>query len=428
MHTNMYLFWTFVHRGRHRKFCYTKNILIITYIFFYLCVIYLSDIMAAMTLHLNRLKSYLKDHKKNYPKLVPALKALSEFVGHDDIKETVAKMVLYFISQCKITELRRSKRKRKRTSQPRKRRRTLSMTTSDDEDEEYVPTEDDHAKMALIALLTHSLQQQEDSSDDEEQDDDPPFVVKCRERLKYLQGHLVHTLLLGKPGSGKTTFATLLVDVWDALGIIDKRRFKITKRSDWIGKYQGHSVAKAKKLIESAKGGVIFIDEAYSLVSAKDGDDMYGREVLTEIVEAMSNVDKQVIFIMAGYENDMKQMFCHNAGLERRFGYVYRFKSPASLMLENVFNKQLRESKWKTEKKDRGKIREFFQRVHKKIPHGGGSTKQIIFHSKQASIVRQFPRKSKHVLELADIEEGFKTFENHAKVFTAAPPPPGMYL
>lgn len=384
--------------------------------------------MAAMTLHLNRLKCYLKEHSKHYPKLVPALKALSEFVGHDDIKETVAKMVLYFISQCKVTELRRSKRKRRRTDTTAKRRRTLSMVTSDDED--YKPEEEveDHAKMALIALLTHSLQQQEESSDDEEEEEDPPFVAKCRERLDYLQGHLVHTLLLGKPGSGKTTFATLLVNVWDALGIIDKRRFKITKRSDWVGKYQGHSVAKAKKLIESAKGGVIFIDEAYSIISSKDGDDMYGREVLTEIVEAMSNADKQVIFIMAGYENDMKRLFTYNAGLERRFGYVYRFKAPAGALLESVFLKQLHQAKWKIAKEDRLKVRELLQRIHTKIPHGGGSTNQIIFHSKQASIVRQFPKQNKRILHVTDIEEGFKTFEAHAKVFTPTGPPPDMYL
>lgn len=379
-----------------------------------------------MTLHFNRLKSYIKDHQKNYPKLAPALKAMAEFIGHDDIKETVAKMVLFFISQCKITKLRRSKRSAARHR--KKRRRTESISTSDDEDEDYKPEEDDGAKMALIALLTHSLQQQEDSSDDEYEEDDPPFVAKCRERMNYLQGHFVHTLLLGKPGSGKTTFASLIVDVWDALGIIDKRRYKITKRSDWVGKYQGHSVAKAKKLIESAKGGVIFIDEAYSIISSKDGDDMYGREVLTEIVEAMSNPDKQVIFIMAGYENDMKQLFTHNAGLERRFGYVYRFKSPPANLLENVFTKQLKESKWKVDKKDRKAAKEFFQRVHKKLPHGGGSTHQLIFHSKQASIVRQFPRKTKKILELCDVEEGFKTFLKHAQVFTPSPAPLGMYL
>lgn len=387
--------------------------------------------MTSMPLQFNKLNSYVKKYTDNFPKLVPALKALSEFVGHDDIKETVAKMVLFFISQCKITKpLRRSKRKRKsRGARNNKRPRTISEISedvTDDEDEDYTPDSD--AKMALIALLTHTLQQSEDSSDDDEPEEDPPFVAKCRERLQVLQGHFVHTLLLGKPGSGKTTFATLLVDVWDALGIVDKRRFKITKRSDWVGKYQGHSVAKAKKLIESAKGGVIFIDEAYSLVSSKDGDDMYGQEVLTEIVEAMSNVEKQVIFIMAGYENDMKQLFTHNAGLERRFGYVYRFKTPASVMIEHIFYKQLKEADWNVSKNERQQIQEFFGRNFKKLTHGGGSTHQLIFHSKQSSVVRQFPNKIEHTLKLVDLEDGIKTYQHHAQVFKQKPPPMNMYL
>jgi hypothetical protein len=380
--------------------------------------------MSAM--QLKRLHVYLKKNQTNFPKLTPALKSLSEFVGHDDIKETVAKMVLFFISQCAHNKpLRRSKRKKKKRIN-KKRKRSISDITDDEDDEEYLPEKDDTAKMALIALLTHSLTREDDDSSSDDEEEIPSYVLKCKEKFKLLQGHFVHTLLLGKPGSGKTTFASLLVDVWDALGIVDKRRYKITGRSDWVGKYQGHSVAKAKKLIESARGGVIFIDEAYSIISSKDGDDMYGREVLTEIVEAMSNTDKQVIFIMAGYENDMKQLFSANAGLERRFGYVYRFKTPVSVM--NVFSKQLRETKWKISKKDNRHINEFFRRVHKKLPHGGGSTKQLIFHSKQAAIVRQFPNKISNVLLLSDIEEGFKTFSQHARVFQKTSAPPLMYL
>jgi SpoVK/Ycf46/Vps4 family AAA+-type ATPase len=376
---------------------------------------------------LQKLTNYLKKNSSSFPNLVPALKALSEFVGHENIKETVAKMVLFLVAQCAQEKpLRRSKRKRKsRKKVHSKRQRTFS--TTDEEDEDYEPEGD--AKLALIALLTQTLQAgaDEDSSD-EEHEEDPPFVGKCRERLKLLQGHFVHTLLLGKPGSGKTTFATLLVNVWDALGIIDKRRFKITGRSDWVGKYQGHSVAKAKKMIESCKGGVIFIDEAYSIISSKDGDDMYGQEVLTEIVEAMSNVDKQVIFIMAGYENDMKQLFTYNAGLERRFGYVYRFKTPESLMVESIFEKQLRDTHWKIKKCDKLKIQNFFQRNVKNLIHGGGSTHQLLFHSKQSSIVRQFPDKPENVVSIEDLEEGMKTFVSHAQVFKAPVPPPHMYL
>lgn len=385
---------------------------------------------ATMTMaQFKKLKTYLASHSTLFPKLVPALRAMSDFVGHEDIKETVAKMVLFFISQCAAHKpLRRSKRKRKSRLRRTKRQRTTSTTSEEEEeDPDFEPSED--AKMALIALLTHSLQAgQEESSDSEDEVEDPPYVLKCREKMKLLQGHFVHTLLLGKPGTGKTTFATLLVDVWDALGIIDKRRFKITKRSDWVGKYQGHSVAKAKRLIESCKGGVIFIDEAYSIISAKDGDDMYGREVLTEIVEAMSNMDKQVVFIMAGYENDMKQLFTYNAGLERRFGYVYRFKTPPAVMLESIFLKQLKETKWKVCKEDRPRILEFFQRNAKTLKNGGGSTKQLIFHSKQASVVREFPSKSTSQLTIVDMEDGMKTFCQHAQMFQASAPPFDMYL
>ena len=384
--------------------------------------------MALRMAQFEKLSNYIKKNTAMFPKLLPSLKALSEFVGHEEIKETVAKMVLFFIAQyAQHKPLRRSKRKRKSVQKRKQRRRTSSITSEEEDDSDYIPG--DEAKTALIALLTHTLQAGQDSSDDEEDEyEHPPWVAKCRERLKFLQGHFVHTLLLGRPGTGKTTFASLLVDVWDALGIIDKRRYKITKRSDWVGKYQGHSVAKAKKLIESCKGGVIFIDEAYSIISSKDGDDMYGREVLTEIVESMSNPDKQVIFIMAGYENDMRQLFTHNAGLERRFGYVYRFQTPPALMVEHIFHKQLKENKWKCRRQDRKKIREFFTRNFSKLTHGGGSTNQLIFHAKQAAIVRQFPDSSDSELTVADLEDGLKTFVGHAQMFKKSEAPIGMYL
>jgi adenylate kinase family enzyme len=378
----------------------------------------------------DRLHHYLKNHSRLFPKLVPALKNLSGFVGHEDIKETVSKMVLYFIAQCSKQPRRSKRRRSSRIKKEAKRPRLFSCTSEEDDLDdggEFDP-ETDSAKMALIALLTHTLQGGEGDSSDDEELEDPPFVLKCRERMNLLQGHFVHTLLLGKPGSGKTTFASLIVDVWDALGIIDKQRFKITKRSDWVGKYQGHSVAKAKKLIDSAKGGVIFIDEAYSIISSKDGDDMYGQEVLTEIVEAMSNPDKQVIFIMAGYEKEMKQLFSYNAGLERRFGYVYRFTTPAATVLESVFIKQMTECRWKVNKNCRQKLRDFFGHNSKNLRNGGGSTKQLLFHSQQNAVVRQFPNTGDNVLEMIDIEDGMKTFMQHAQVFTAPLPPTHMYL
>ena len=135
---------------------------------------------AIMTMaQFRKLKTYLAAHSSSFPKLVPALKSLSEFVGHEDIKETVAKMVLFFISQCAQNKpLRRSKRKRKQRGIKPKRRR-ISSTTSEEEEEDPDFEPGDDAKMALIALLTHSLQAgAEDSSDSEDEYEDPPFVLK----------------------------------------------------------------------------------------------------------------------------------------------------------------------------------------------------------------------------------------------------------
>ena len=380
---------------------------------------------------LDQLGKYLKSHSRDFPLLLPALKKLGNFVGHEEIKETVCKMVLYFIAQHQ-KQPRRSKRKRenkKKLAAEAKRRRTFSTDSDEDEDSDFDPEMVDSAKMALMALLTQSLAGGGDSSDDEDEEvEDPLYVKQRREKINLLNGHFLHTLLLGNPGSGKTTFATLLVDVWDSIGIVSKERFKITKRSDFIGKYQGHSVAKTKKLIDSCKGGVIFIDEAYSLISAKDGDDLYGREVVTEIVEAMSNPDRQVLFIMAGYEKDMKNMLSSNDGLERRFGYVYRFKAAGAQLIQSIFINQLKLNSWKIAKNDRKEVCEFFARNFKHLKHAGGSTKQLLFHAQQNSVCRQFPNKAENILSLKDLEEGLKTFQNHSQVFTKTKPPKHMYL
>ena len=380
---------------------------------------------------LDQLGKYLKSHSRDFPLLLPALKNLGNFVGHEEIKETVCKMVLYFIAQHE-KQPRRSKRKRenkKKLAAEAKRRRTFSTDTEDeDEDSDFDPELIASAKTALMALLTSSLAGGGDSSDEDEEVEDPLYVKECRAKINLLNGHFLHTLLLGNPGSGKTTFATLLVDVWDSIGIISKTRFKITKRSDFIGKYMGHSVAKTKKLIDSCKGGVIFIDEAYSLISAKDGDDSFGKEVITEIVEAMSNPDRQVLFIMAGYEKDMKNMLSSNDGLERRFGYVYRFKAAGAQLIQSIFINQLKLNSWKIAKNDRKEVCEFFARNFKHLKHAGGSTKQLLFHSQQNSVCRQFPNKAENILSLKDLEEGLKTFQNHSQVFTKAKPPKHMYL
>ena len=381
------------------------------------------------TPNLTKLEDYAEDKRRIYPKLAATLTKLRQFVGANEVKETVAKQAQFIImNQMSKRPQRRSTRKRRKTGRLQIGRNTLRggkrprLDTEDSEEEEEEEFEsnfpDDMPEgvaafgaMIALALAQHGMEEESDSEDEEE---DAEMQLRYK-KPDYMKGIHTHTMLLGKPGTGKTTLAHILVDIWDSLGIVDKKRYFQTTRGDWVGKYQGHSVAKAKKLIKSARGGVIFIDEAYSLIAAKDGDDAYGHEVLTEIVESMTDPDKNVTFIFAGYENDMGKLFSANKGLRRRFGYIYKLQQPDALHLFLIFQKQLKEHKWKVPKSERSSAVMFFQQNKEIFEWGGGSTENFIQHAKQSAISRLFPIQHDKKILMADLKEAHRQMLMHNK-------------
>jgi SpoVK/Ycf46/Vps4 family AAA+-type ATPase len=389
------------------------------------------------TPQLTKLENFASEESSLYPKLAGALKDLRQFVGATEVKETVAKSIQYVIChQMAVRPVRKSTRKRKepgrlvlgKTTSRQPKRPRIDTEDSDlwvdeDDDENDDENDVDEAMRSLGGLIAAALVQhgmkEDESSDEEDEDDERVLRFK---KPEYLKGLFQHTMLLGAPGTGKTTFAHILVGVWDSLGIIDKKRFFVTSRGDWVGKYQGHSVDKAKKLISKARGGVIFIDEAYSLIAAKDGDDTYGHEVLTEIVETMSNDDKNVTFIFAGYADDMNRLFGANKGLSRRFGYIFKLSKPDVLHLFLIFQKQLLQTKWKVSKSERESVLGFFQQHNKIFEWGGGSTTTFIQHAKQAAISRSFPKLHDRKIILADLDDARKTLLQHNKTTDSMPP------
>lgn len=220
---------------------------------------------------IERLESYASSHPKEFPKLKPALRAFRGFVGNKNVKDSVARLIMYYISYARVEKnLRRSKRKRvprKEEAPPRRSRRRIESTDSETVTEE-------EAGAALIAAFLQVVADHGDSSDEDWVNEDEDEEESSRP--EWMVGPLMHVMLVGDPGTGKTTFAQLLVDLWDAIGLVDGARYAKTTRADWVGKYQGHSTQKAKRLIEG--NDVIFVDEAYSLVNGRSGDDMYGQE------------------------------------------------------------------------------------------------------------------------------------------------------
>lgn len=134
----------------------------------------------------------------------------------------------------------------------------------------------------------------------------------------------LHLAFTGNPGTGKTTVARIVGRVYKQLGLLSSGHFIEVSRTDLIAGYQGQTALKVKSVIEKAKGGVLFIDEAYS-ITENEHTDSYGRECLTELTKALEDYRDDLVVIVAGYTEPMKVFFESNPGLKSRFNTFIEF-------------------------------------------------------------------------------------------------------
>lgn len=145
----------------------------------------------------------------------------------------------------------------------------------------------------------------------------------------------LHMAFMGNPGTGKTTVARIVGRMYYQLGLLSKGHFTEVSRTDLIAGYQGQTALKVKSVIEKAKGGVLFIDEAYS-ITENDNTDSYGRECLTELTKALEDSRDDLIVIVAGYTEPMNHFFQSNPGLKSRFNYFINFENYSSTELIDI--------------------------------------------------------------------------------------------
>ena len=132
-----------------------------------------------------------------------------------------------------------------------------------------------------------------------------------------------HMIFTGNPGTGKTTIARLVSRMMKAVGILKQGQLVEVTRADLVGKYVGHTAPLTMSVIQSALGGVLFIDEAYSLYRGKD--DSFGLEAIDTLVKAMEDHRDDLIVILAGYTKEMKDFLEANSGLKSRFANIIEF-------------------------------------------------------------------------------------------------------
>lgn len=256
--------------------------------------------------------------------------------------------------------------------------------------------------------------------------------------IYYIQGmHLrnigdeyLHTIIYGEPGTGKTTVAKIIGKIYQSMNILSPNgTFKIAYRDDFIAGYLGQTATKTKKLLKASVGGVLFIDEVYSLAPRNTDKDSFSKEAIDTLTGFLSEHKNDFCCIVAGYEDEIRNCFFGmNKGLERRFPWIHRIEKYTSEELYEIFMLKVKESKWEIafKKEDLLSIIETNKNF---FVNAGGDIETFISKCRMIHSKRVFSLSKEHkfIFTKEDLEEAlaFLKKNNTTKVNE---PPLGMYL
>jgi stage V sporulation protein K len=186
------------------------------------------------------------------------------------------------------------------------------------------------------------------------------YINKCRKEQGLKVGNQVlHMIFKGNPGTGKTTVARLLAKLFKEMEVLSKGHLHEVERADLVGEYIGHTAQKTRDLVKKAVGGILFIDEAYSL--ARGGEKDFGKEAIDTLVKAMEDQQHDFVLILAGYSREMDHFLSLNPGLPSRFPITVKFPDYTNDELIEIARKMVKDREYEMEREAELKLRGYLQ-------------------------------------------------------------------
>lgn len=183
------------------------------------------------------------------------------------------------------------------------------------------------------------------------------YVNKKREEMGLKAGkQALHMMFKGNPGTGKTTVARLIGKLFQKMNVLSKGHLIEAERADLVGEYIGHTAQKTRDLVKKAQGGILFIDEAYSL--GRGGEKDFGKEAIDTLVKHMEDKQHEFILILAGYSREMDYFLTLNPGLHSRFPLVIDFPDYNIDQLMEIADRMLNEREYNLSHEAEKKLRD----------------------------------------------------------------------
>ncbi|NEU29283.1 stage V sporulation protein K [bacterium LRH843] len=188
------------------------------------------------------------------------------------------------------------------------------------------------------------------------------YINQCRqeEGLKASK-QVLHMIFKGNPGTGKTTVARIIASFLYEMGVLAKGHLMEVERADLVGEYIGHTAQKTRDVLKKASGGVLFVDEAYSL--ARGGEKDFGKEAIDTLVKAMEDNQHDFVLILAGYSREMDYFLSLNPGLPSRFPIAIDFPNYTTPQLIEIVRRMLVEREYELTADGEFHVKEHLKRI-----------------------------------------------------------------